>query len=315
MGALNREVLAWAAAHHQVLTVPILRQYGISDAQRRRLITEGVLVRLSDGVYQFTGAGVDELGLCVAACAHWRELVIGGPTSSRQWGYRKTPQDELIHTIAPPATTPIRAPWIKVYRTAMLDPADITYRDDGIRLTSPPRTAVDMARWLNDDDLRSLIDHVEYLGHATAATMHRVAKSLDTPGRPWARRFLAVLDDRATGGPRASTGESIVLHALRERGVTDATSQHRLDLPGFAHPIRLDAAVVRIRWGVEVDGHPDHFSELGGAYDRERDLAADAIGWRVSRIAKLTLERNPKRAIDRLMAVYERRCREFAAAA
>jgi hypothetical protein len=157
-------------------------------------------------------------------------------------------------------------------------PEDTVRRADGVRLTSPPRTAVDMSRWLNDDDLRSLIDHVEYLGHATALTMRRVARSLDTSGRPWARRFLAVLDDRAGGGPRASNGESLVVHALRTRGVFDVTSQHRLDLPGFAHPVRLDAAVPRIRWGVEVDGHPDHFSELGGAYDRERDLAGDAIG-------------------------------------
>src|SRR4029079_19648659 len=119
----------------------------------------------------------------------------------------------------------------------------------------------------------------------------------------WARRFLAVLDDRASGGPRASNGESFVVHALRDRGILDVTSQHRLDLPGFAHPVWLDAAVPRIRGGIEGDGHPDHCSQSGAAYDRERDLAADAIGWRVSRIAKLTLERKPQQSIDRLMAV------------
>src|SRR6478735_7814294 len=127
MGALNREILAWAAAHHQALTTAIMRQYGISDAQRRRLIADGVLVRLSDGVYRFAGAPVSELGLCIAACAHWRELVICGPTSARQYGYRKAPQDDLVHTLAPPATTPIRAPWNKLYRTALLDPADIVH--------------------------------------------------------------------------------------------------------------------------------------------------------------------------------------------
>lgn len=310
MGALNKEVLAWAAAHHGALTTPILRQYGISDAQRRRLVTDGLLVRLSDGRYQFAGSPIDERGLCVAACAHWRELVVGGPTASRHYGYRKTPHDDLVHTLAPPATTPIRAPWIKHYRTAQLDPADIVYLDDGVRVTSPPRTAVDMTRWLNDDDLRSLIDHVEYLGHTTAATMRGVAEALDTPGRPWARRFMSILDDRAEGGPRASNGESLVVQMLRERGLGDLTTQYRLDLPGFAHPVRLDAAVPRLRWGVEVDGHPDHFSQLGGAYDRERDLACDAIGWRVSRIAKLTLDRDPQRAIERLMAVYRRRSLE-----
>ena len=291
MSALNREVLAWAAAHHQVLTTPIMRQYGVSDAQRRRLVTEGVLVRLSDGVYQFAGAAVDELGLCVAACAHWRELVVGGPTASRHWGYRRTPLDGLVHTLAPPATTPIRAPWIKVYRTALLDPADIVYREDGIRLTSPPRTAVDMTRWLNDDDLRSLIDHVEYLGLSTAATMRRVAQSLDTPGRPWARRFLAILDDRAAGGPRASTGESVVVHALRERGIVDLTTQHRLDLPGFAHPDpsrcrraahplgrrgrRSSGSLQPARWGLRPRARPRlRCDRLAGVAHRQADAGA-----------------------------------------
>ena len=144
----------------------------------------------------------------MAACAHPSGLVIAGPTAGRLWGLRRMPKDGLIHVIAPPRSHPASVPWLQPYRTSMLDPADIAHRDaEGIHLTSPSRTAVDLTRWLNDDQLRSVIDQVEHDGMGLASTMRRVGESLDTPGRPWARRFLDVLADRA-GGTRASDGES-----------------------------------------------------------------------------------------------------------
>ena len=72
----------------------------------------------------------------------------------------------------------------------------------------------------------------------------------------------------------------------------------------------VDASVDRIRWGVEIDVYPTHFTEEGGSNDRERDLACDAIGWRVSRVARPSLKRDFNLAIDRLLKVYERRCGE-----
>ena len=99
-----------------------------------------------------------------------------------------------------------------------------------------------------------------------------------------------------------------VVAALTGRGIL-VTPQRWLDVPNYGR-IRLDACVEAIRWGVEIDGHPRHFTEEGGARDRERDLACDAIGWRVNRVATLSLQRDFGRAIDLLEQAYFRRCRE-----
>jgi very-short-patch-repair endonuclease len=96
---------------------------------------------------------------------------------------------------------------------------------------------------------------------------------------------------------------------LIERGIRDLKPQHSLDVPGWGS-IRLDASVDRVRWGVEVDVYPSHFTEDGGSRDRERDLACDAIGWRVSRVARPALLRDFDLTIDRLVKVFEQRCRE-----
>ena len=310
MSAINEEALIWAADHHSTLTTERIRACGITSSQQRRLIADGVLVRIADGAYRCVGMSPNLPGLCAAASAHPKGLVVAGPTAGLLWGFRRMPRDGLVHVIAPPMSHPIGAPWLRAYRTALLDPSDIVRRDDGIVLTSPARTAVDLARWLSDDDLRSVIDQIEHLRMAQAVTMQRVAMLLATRGRPWARRFLEVLDRRASGGARESHGESLVVNALCARGVLDLQSQRWLTVPDFGS-IRLDVAVERLRWGIEIDGHPEHFSEQGAARDRDRDLACDAIGWRVSRIAQLSLDRSFRTSIDRLLAVYRRRSEDI----
>lgn len=308
---LLKEVLALAAARHNTLTVAVLRANGITASRQRALVQAGVLGRIADGVYRFTGGAPNEAALCAAACSHRFGLIVAAPTAGRQWAFRNMPADHLIWVLAPPASHPIKAAWLRPYRTPLIADEDIVEREDGIRLTSPARTVVDLTRHLGVGALRSVIDQVEHEGMGTAATMRRVAQSLDTPGRPWARKFLAVLDDRAAG-TRRSHGESRVVAALRERGIPNLVSNRWLTLPSWGK-VCLDAAVDELRWGVEVDIHPDHWTEVGSARDRDRDLACDAAGWRVSRAAKLSLQWRFDATIDRLVAVYEQRRRELAA--
>jgi hypothetical protein len=310
MSALNRTVLDWTANHHTVVSDTDLSLMGVSRSQRRALVEEDILERVLDGSYRFPGSPNDELARCVAACLRPGGLIVEGPTAGRIWRYRRMPRDGFVYVIAPPASNPSVEPWLKPYRTSMIDPLDVVERPDGIRLTSPARTAVDLTRHLADSDLLSVIDQVESEGMATAQTMWQVAFDLATPGRPWARRFLRLLEQRPQhGGVPESHWESRVVAALIERGIRDLSPQRWLDVPGWG-PIRLDASVDRIRWGVEVDVYPTHFTEEGGSNDRDRDLACDAIGWRVSRVARPALTRDFNLAIDRLIKVYEQRCRE-----
>jgi hypothetical protein len=313
MNALNRQVVEWTAKHHAVVSTTDLARLGVTRSQRRRLVGDKLLERVLDGAYRFPGLPDDELGRCVAACSRPNPLIIAGPTAGRLWGFRRMPRDRLVHVIAPPASNPTVEKWLRPYRTSMIDPLHIVERFDGVRLTSPPRTVVDLARHLSDTDLRSVIDQVESDGMGTADTMRRVAADLATPGRPWARRFLRALEVRPQYGVPESHWESRVVAALIERGVRELTPQRWLDVPGWG-PIRLDASVDRIRWGVEVDVYPTHFTEDGGSNDRDRDLACDAIGWRISRVARPALARDFNLAIERLMKVFEHRCNELSPA-
>ena len=309
MNALNKPILEWTARHHAVVTDADLTRLGVSRSQRRQLVEDKLLERVLDGAYRFPGLTRDELGRCVAACSRPSRLIVEGPTAGRLSGFRQMPRDGFVYVIGPPASNPSVEKWLRVYRTAMIDQAHVVERADGIRLTCPERTVVDLSRHLSDPDLRSVIYQVESQGMATPTAIWQVAADLATPGRPWARRVLRMLDQRPQSGVPESHWESRVVAALIDRGIRDLRPQRWLDVPEWG-AIRLDASVDRIRWGVEVDVYPTHFTEEGGSKDRERDLACDGIGWRISRVARPALQRDFNLAIDRLMKVFEQRCRE-----
>jgi very-short-patch-repair endonuclease len=197
------------------------------------------------------------------------------------------------------------------YRTAAIDPSHVVMRPDGIRITHPARTAVDLMRHLSTSDVQSVVDQILHRGLATMDDMRAVAEPLATPGRRWAKRFLELLDMRGDAAAAESHWESRVIGELRARGL-DLVPQHWLDVPSWGR-IRLDAALIPLRWGLEIDGHPEHFSEDGSTRDAGRDLACDAIGWSISRVTTLGLQHDFEHQIQTILRVVQRRRRDLAA--
>ena len=199
-------IIHWMRDHRTTISTAALDAAGVTTPQRNRLVTAGVLERVIDGGYRFAGAEADELTRCAALCTSRPQLVVAGPTAGRIWGIRRSPRDGLVHVIAPPASQPCRQSWVRPYRTALIHEDEIVRRADGINLTSPPRTLIDLTRYLSNDALSSAIESALHAQLCTTTTLHRLAERLDTPGRPWVRRFLRVLAGRAPGRPASPTG-------------------------------------------------------------------------------------------------------------
>jgi very-short-patch-repair endonuclease len=282
------QVLAWLRTHHATVSSAVLEAAGVSIDQRERLVQRGVLQRVVRGAYHHTVTELDELGRCAAVCTARSELIICGPTAARIWRLRRAGSDQRVHVLAPPGSQPCRADWLIPYRTPLTFADDVVVRPDGIRLTSPPRTVVDMARFLADEGLASMTEHAIALRYCTPATLRRTADRMDTRGRPWVRRFLRVLDARHPGPASESEPELRVYTALRSRGVDDLRRQHQLMLRGYGRA-RFDMAIPELMWALEVDVHPEHRTIEGLARDRRRDEAAEEIGWAVRRLVEVEL--------------------------
>ena len=285
MVTLSSHAHALLARQHGVASTQQLLDAGLSVRQLQRLQHDGGLELVLRGAYRTPSAPVTELSQCAAVCSARPDVAIAGPTAGRLWGFRRLPPDRRIHVLAPPASNPAIARWVVPYRTAARHAHDIIDRDDGIRITSRQRTALDLARWLGPDDLLSVIEQAAHDGRLTDNDFIDVVADWLSPQRPWARAFAQALERRLPGGPAESHPEVRVADALESAGVSGLVRQHHIDLPGHGE-VRFDLAVPDLRWAIEVDLHPRHRESMGIASDARRDRASSAIGWTTTRITK-----------------------------
>ena len=81
-------------------------------------------------------------------------------------------------------------------------------------------------------------------------------------------------------------------------------------LPNGQH-IRIDMAVKRVRWAVEVDVHPSHLGLVGTSNDKRRDRQLHLVDWQVERVSALDFI-SLETTLDELARLYQRRCETFA---
>lgn len=277
------EVLDHFARCHGVASFTQLTGLGLSRHSLHVLVAKHQLVPVLKGVYRMPAVPFDEPARCAAVCAGHPDVAIAGPTAGRIWAFRKLPNDRRIHVIATPHSHPTIARWVVPYRTAAIRPDDIVDLGDGIRVTSRARTALDLARWLHDRPLLSVIEQAASDGHLTDDDLRAVALDFMSPRRPWLRRYLVQVGARLRGGAAESHLETLLGDALRAAGLRGLVRQQPIDLPGYG-PARFDLAIPRLCWAIEVDGHPTHLETEGRRSDRRRDRAAAELGWHVTRV-------------------------------
>jgi very-short-patch-repair endonuclease len=283
MARLTPHVHALLARQHGTVSVMQLHDAGYSLNDVRHLQRVGDLALVLRGAYRTPSAPITEASRCAAICLARPDVAIAGPTAGRLWELRRLPSDQRIHVLAPRVSQPATQRWVVPYRTDARHDSDIETRDDGIRVTSLARTALDLARWLGPDDLLSVVEQVVHDGRLTDSDLLAVAADWMSPQRKWVREFLHAVDRRLPGLAAESHPEVRVGDALRRVGIRRLVRQHRLELPGHGI-VRFDLAVPELHWAIEVDLHPTHREQMGIAADARRDRAAEAIGWTTSRI-------------------------------
>jgi hypothetical protein len=301
-----------AAAHrlmsqqHGVASAAQLVGTGLTNRQLQHLADTGQLIHLVRGAYASPSRAIDELTRCAALCLARRDVVVAGPTAGRLWSFRHVARDRRLHLIAPPRAQPCRDRGVAVYRTAAIHAEDIIARPDGIRVTSRPRTALDLSRHVGSHELLSIIEQAMLDGNHGDADMRRTAVDWISPQRRWLDVYLRQLDRRVPGKPAESKPEVDLGQALTEAGVQPLHRQFSIDLPGYG-PARFDLAVPDISWAIEIDVHPSHETIGGTASDHRRDVGAVALGWLVTRVTRARYLGSFDEVVTDLTSIYRAR--------
>jgi very-short-patch-repair endonuclease len=295
------------SARHHVTTRKRLQRLGIGRRVIDGLCGRGRLNHIGGGVLvSASGPQTFEQHLAIA-CA-LTGGVISFPTAGKVWEFRKTPTLKTVHVTVTREHASVTVPdWIVVHRSCELPRCDVVHRRDGIAVTSPPRTTVDAAAWLEANDLESLIEQGIGREYFTIPTLWGHARRLCHRGRRGSTLFIDVLGRRDVWRRAVDSDYELRLErAMRAAGFPPLTRQHRLEIgPGtIIHP---DLGIPEDGFFVEVDHLSWHGGRLEGAYDRRRDRKLRATtGYHVERVTDLDIDHDLEETIADLLTVWRR---------
>jgi very-short-patch-repair endonuclease len=263
-------ISALAARQHGAVAARQLWAAGVSRAEVRQRVSTGWLTRRYRGVY-LVGPLRSE---CTEPMAAVLALPTGGLLShypaAVRWVLRPARREPMHVTVtAGDARGPAE---IEVHRVTDLHPTDRTTRD-GIPVTSPARTLLDLATQVSAKDLARAADE---------ARVHRLVTdhSLNEQFQRYPHhRGTAALRNAIQTEPALtrSEAERRFLELVRAAGLPEPETNARVGR------YEVDFLWRDQRLIVEVDGYAFHSSRSSFEQDRHRDAELTAGGFRVMR--------------------------------
>jgi hypothetical protein len=287
MNELTPKAFAILRRQHGHVSVPQLADAGVGRNARRRLVESGAMVAVHRSVLRVSSAPRTLEGRCVGLCLAHPAGFVTGPTGGRLTALRRMPTVGRVQLCVPHGIHLLNED-VDFRQSRNVTPLDFLRLDSGIVVASGPRLAFDLARELSPVDLASVIEQLIQRKRCTMQSIGAIARRLCHPTRPGSMQFACALLNRGDRSASESHPELVLADALRRRGVPVVPQFRDLDLPGGAK-VRLDLAVPAVRWGIEIDVHPDHLLLEGTTKDKRRDRKCHLIDWQIERVTEIDL--------------------------
>lgn len=260
-------------------TVDLAGKNGLTRGRLRSFIRAGTVKRLVRGTYVDARVPDDvvlrarALGLVVPP-----DSVVCRTTAA--WFFGIPPllinahiTGAALEVVRPAGSAAVRRPGTSG-RIAMLKDAEVS-TVHGVSVTTPIRTALDLARWLERKDGLAYLDAMLAAGLVTLESLAAWLPHFD--GLPWieqARELVSLAD-----GGAESPGESWMrLRHLDAGFPRPALQVPLLDEAGYPRAY-LDAGVLEKRVGLEYDGVEHHGPEHAAHDEARREWALRSHGW------------------------------------
>lgn len=285
-----------AEAQHGVVTFQQLRELGFSKGHISRAYEADRLRRIHRGVYAVGHARLSDHGRCHAAVLACGDgAVLSHHSAAWLWGFLPRCQAE------PAVTTPSRGHrrrGVRVHRATALSSRDRVVVE-GIPLTSPTRTLLDLGAVATARDLNSAIDRARRLGRLDLDSLDAtLSRHRRTVAAQRLKRALALYRKPVFDRARS---ELLFLDALEKEG------QPLPVLNRWVENWEIDAYWEDERFAVEVDGWETHGSRQAFENDRLRLEEMKLAGIDCIRISARRIETHPKQVAQRIGIFLARR--------
>ncbi|HEX8075123.1 MAG TPA: DUF559 domain-containing protein [Thermoleophilaceae bacterium] len=219
--------------------------------------------------------------------------VLSHRSAAALWGIRG-PGERGIEVSIPERRT-IRRPGLVVHRRRRLAATDVAGRD-GIPVTSPICTLIDLAPRLTPRQLEAAVNEADKLGLVGPDELRRALGAESRPGVPALRRLL-------------DPGGFVRTDSDLERRFLPLARSAGLPLPrtrAMVNGYRVDFYWPELKLVVETDGLRYHRTTTQQARDLERDQAHVASGLTCLRFTFAQVAFEPRYVVDTLIAVARR---------
>lgn len=254
----------------------VLRVGGTRGIIEHRLRT-GRWEPASQGIYRLAGAPRSWRQDLIAACLAWGAgAVVSHRAAAVLWKFLGF--SAMLVELTVPRTRRRAAPGL-IHRYP-LGRRDVT-TVDGIPVTTPARTLIDLATVCSIDALEEVLDDALLRGVVTLPGLRRCFASVARQGGPGTAKGRRLLEarDPSTPGPE-SVFERRLLRLLRSSGLPDPRLQYQIR-NGRRLIATVDFAYPDVRVAIEADGRRWHSSRRRFIRDRARGNQLTAMGWRV----------------------------------
>lgn len=291
---LDRLIAAVAARQHGIVTREQLGALGAGRGAIAARVDRGLLLPLHRGVFAWIWPAIGSIergASAVYACGDG--AVLSGHVAAAAWAFRPALDDTVDLTIA--GRRDVRHAGIRVHRCTALTSADIR-RLDGVPITSPARTMLDITPTLTDRELEEAVERAQV---DRLITKHDMLSMLDrAPGRAGSSRVRAVIAEPVFTRSRA---ERLLVGLVRSAGLP------RPDCNTIIEGLEVDAAWRPERLILEFDSYAFHATRAAFERDRRKDAVVTRAGYFVLRTTWRELVEQPYALVARIAEALVRR--------
>lgn len=294
MSATDRSRLLWSLCErqHGVVTRVQLLELGLTNSAIHGRIRNGRLHRVHRGVYAVGRPQLDRRGrLLAAALACGPQAALSHRSAAAFWGLLRQPGNPV--EISVPLDVNRRRPGIVIHRRTHLSSQDVVERD-GIPVTTPLRTLMDIAGRVSPQSLETAVNEADRLDLVPVERLREeISEQPRKTGSCHLRELLDVQFFALTDSELERRFFRLVRRANLAKPLTRTViAGHRAD---FYWP---DLGLV-----VETDGLRYHRTPTQQSKDRQRDQAYAMAGLTPLRFTHVQVAREPNRVVNTIRTV------------
>lgn len=284
----RRRVTEVAGAQHGAVAHRQLLACGLSARQVEVMRARGALTNLHTGVYllgPFEHPHTREMA-AVLACGPG--AVLSHRSAARLYRVLPSPAPDGLIDVSVSGRHVAGERGIQIHRSDRLG-AHHRGELEGIPVTAPPRTLVDLAGCCGAAELEAAVAEAFALRHTNRAQM--VAALDEHCGRRGIRALRALFEHGSAPKRTRSKPERTLLGLIRAAGLPEPLTNQRIG-PWEVDMYWPDAGLV-----VEVDAYSTHSSPWAFERDRRKSAALADRGLSVHRVTALEIRNRPEVAV------------------